>query len=471
MTVNFRPETKTAKKFRSERIPTNPVEKLEIRIGKEFVGDIKDWSRTGVGFDSAKQFDVNQEVSNVSICYFGHEIFNGIVKIVRIEPSAKSKFGARFIDDVLHIERISSIQRVIAFKAESDLQQNQVQELNSNVCKTVFEMKSYLIHLAKTCKDCEESWSKLSLDKKYEAERAFMTNISTAVNETLRQFNARIDSCIDVGSIKEGSIYHALFEQELTPFFMTSGIGWRAYTKPRKYAGDYEMMNQIYRDDFEGSDLLGKLLHNWITNEASSQTVKYRRELFASEFEKLLTKFPNNQLFLLSVASGPAMEVQDSIRSWSQKDLKRTSFTLLDLDSEALEHAEIAIRKISSEMKKEATIEFVNEGVREIITGRLVLPPQDLIYSAGLFDYLDNTVSKVLVERLYNMLAPKGKMIIGNYTPKNPTKPLCHFMTNWHLIHKTEAEMRVWASDCPDSKVSVIYDPSEINAFIVLERK
>jgi extracellular factor (EF) 3-hydroxypalmitic acid methyl ester biosynthesis protein len=458
----------SSKRFRSER---NKVEALEsfhlLKEGKK-IGKVLDWSRTGLGFESETDFQIGTELENVDFIFSDFQVFCGALKITR---KIGSVYGATILNDVFHLECVDSIRRVMELREQSKTVVDTHSSLDPKVCHIIIRMKAFLETLKESCSEVERSWQNFSLDKKIHAETVFAINASKFINQTLLEFNNEIDKTVDVSKYPENSIYHKVFEREITPYFMTSGIGWRAYVKPRKYAGDYEMMNQIYRDGFEGSDLLGKLLHNWIVNEASSQTVKFRRDLFAQEFELLKEKNNHKKIMkVASIACGPAMEVQDVIKKWSNTELETFNFNLIDLDREALEHAEAAIRKLRYDLNKDIQVNFINENVREIIKGRFVLQDQNLVYSAGLFDYLDNVISKILVERLYNFLAPGGKLIIGNYTYKNPTKPLCHFMTNWHLIHKSEEEMGEWVSDLHGAEVSIKLDPTEINAFLVVEK-
>lgn len=44
------------------------------------------------------------------------------------------------------------------------------------------------------------------------------------------------------------------------------------------------------------------------------------------------------------------------------------------------------------------------------------------IYSMGLFDYLPTPVAQKLAKQLYNLLAPGGLLLIGNYHVNNPYK-------------------------------------------------
>ena len=62
------------------------------------------------------------------------------------------------------------------------------------------------------------------------------------------------------------------------------------------------------------------------------------------------------------------------------------------------------------------------------------VPPQDMIYSVGLLDYLSDRRSRMLVRKLYDALLPGGLLIIGNMneTPLSNLWPM-EFIADWTL--------------------------------------
>ena len=229
------------------------------------------------------------------------------------------------------------------------------------------------------------------------------------------------------------------------------------------------MMNQIYRDSFEGEDLFGKILHNYIANENSSNSVKFRKPYFLRFYRELL-ELPGVHR-VLSVACGPAVEYQEAVSTWVQGDLDRIHATLFDLDREALEHAQTKVLEAAMKHDKRPNATFINASVKTFLTAH----PEpgeiyDLIYSGGLFDYLDNTTSAALTRKLAERLGPTGTLVIGNFTKNNSTKAFCHLLTNWSLIHKTEEEIREWAKDIPGCTTRIEYDEAKINAFLVVRK-
>ena len=52
---------------------------------------------------------------------------------------------------------------------------------------------------------------------------------------------------------------------------------WRIMNKPEGYAGDAEMMNIIYRDQYEGETPFGMLVHREAVDSDACQAVRNRR--------------------------------------------------------------------------------------------------------------------------------------------------------------------------------------------------
>ena len=60
----------------------------------------------------------------------------------------------------------------------------------------------------------------------------------------------------------------------------------------------------------------------------------------------------------------------------------------------------------------------------------------DLVYCAGVFDYLSDRVCKRLMNILYDMLEPAGFLVATNVNTSNPNRNGMEFLLDWHLIHR-----------------------------------
>jgi len=81
----------------------------------------------------------------------------------------------------------------------------------------------------------------------------------------------------------------------------------------------------------------------------------------------------------------------------------------------------------------------------------------DLIFSTGLFDYLDERVSLRLISNLKKLLKPNGLMVISNYRDKYSNSSL-HFMEwcgDWNLVYRTEDEFKTIFCDAGFSELDL----------------
>src|SRR2546422_4392091 len=60
----------------------------------------------------------------------------------------------------------------------------------------------------------------------------------------------------------------------------------------------------------------------------------------------------------------------------------------------------------------------------------------DLVYCAGLFDYLPDQVCKRLMNIFYDLLAPGGLLVATNVDDSNPSKNWMEYALDWHLVYR-----------------------------------
>jgi cyclopropane fatty-acyl-phospholipid synthase-like methyltransferase len=116
-------------------------------------------------------------------------------------------------------------------------------------------------------------------------------------------------------------------------------------------------------------------------------------------------------------------------------------FDCYDLDNNAIEYAKNILNNCGNVnfCQKNAIRLALKKDIKEEIAQEY-----DLIYSAGLFDYLDIRVASRLVANLRKLLKKDGKMVIANFGDKrnNSSAGLMEWVTEWYLIYRNEAEFR-----------------------------
>jgi len=156
----------------------------------------------------------------------------------------------------------------------------------------------------------------------------------------------------------------------------------------------------------------------------------------AAEIRANLAKSPN--LRVTSLACGAAPEMQDVITQESGAAIR---FTGIDIDYEALE----TVRRWADASTVPASVTRIQANLVYLAAGKqeLDLEPQDLIYSMAAIGYLNDLFVIKLLDWIYDHLAPKGRVVLGNFHPSNPDKAFMDYVLDWHLIHRSEAEMNL----------------------------
>ncbi len=89
---------------------------------------------------------------------------------------------------------------------------------------------------------------------------------------------------------------------------------------------------------------------------------------------------------------------------------------------------------------------------------------------AGLFDYLDDRKFVYLLGKLRAHLVTGGRLIIGNFSNRNPTRKYMELFGKWFLYHRSEQELvaLATASGVAEEQVTVYSEPLGVNLFLHL---
>jgi extracellular factor (EF) 3-hydroxypalmitic acid methyl ester biosynthesis protein len=281
---------------------------------------------------------------------------------------------------------------------------------------------------------------------------------------------------------------------------------WRIINKPEGYAGDGEMMNLIYRDQYEGETPFGMLLHRDAVATDACQAVRNRRTFL---LEWILRKGRGDwKGRILSIGAGPALEIRDILMH---------NYSGNKYQCHAFDHDIKTIRKNYQNFKN-SRLQYVLGNAFHLIKGsyRVAIPRKallgiceperdfqgwrkafapvkyafatlkkenyDLIYTAGLYDYIMTLPDQpekgtiALTKNLFALLKPGGSLVIGNFSPNNPRdlRFVMEYIYDWQLFHRNEEEMFQFARAIPEQEVAsmtIEQEPLGINYFLVIQKK
>jgi len=96
----------------------------------------------------------------------------------------------------------------------------------------------------------------------------------------------------------------------------------------------------------------------------------------------------------------------------------------------------------------------------------------DLVWSAGLFDYLNDRLATVLLKRMWSWTKAGGTCVIGNFHASNPSRKYMEWCGDWCLIHRTDDDMRQLCRDAgiPAERVTITHEPLGVCVFALLTK-
>ena len=240
-------------------------------------------------------------------------------------------------------------------------------------------------------------------------------------------------------------IHRNFAQRELHPLTMCAPFVHRTFTKPLGYAGDYEMVNMILRDPAEGVTTYARLINMLYLRMGPAEAHRNRIDYLVNALtERAKVAVADRGFFTaLNIACGPSHELQKLLSEGDQELLGRCRFRLLDFNQETLDYA----RDRLEERDHRAQIDFIHKSIHELLkeaSGRREVPDEryDVVYCAGLFDYLSDKICSRLLKLFVSMTRPGGMVIATNVHSNNPIRCNMEYLLEWHLIYRDEAGMR-----------------------------
>ena len=92
----------------------------------------------------------------------------------------------------------------------------------------------------------------------------------------------------------------------------------------------------------------------------------------------------------------------------------------------------------------------------------------DLVWAAGLFDYLEDRPAGVLLKRMWNLTKDGGQLVVGNFHPRNPNRNMMEWVGDWFLIHRTEQDFLELCHKSNISEKSATFEQEPLGSCIFL---
>jgi extracellular factor (EF) 3-hydroxypalmitic acid methyl ester biosynthesis protein len=308
-------------------------------------------------------------------------------------------------------------------------------------------------------------------------ERNVISELQEPILPTVNSWFAKFDEISELVDDETRPAHRVFARRLLHPLVLCAPFVYRTYHKPLGYAGDYEMVNMILREPYEGATLFAKIVNVcFLKNppaEAHRNRIKYLTAKLAVEAGRVVR--PGRRLRVLNLGCGPAKEVRDYMGEHEISN--ETSFTLLDFNEETLEHAGALIESARAKHGRTTEIDLRKRSVHQILKdaskpGSDMTPGSyDFIYCAGLFDYMSDRICKRLMNIFYDLLAPGGLLIATNVDASKPFRHSMEFILEWHLICRNQQQLAALNPDkAPPGAFTVTRESTGVNIFIEVRK-
>jgi SAM-dependent methyltransferase len=243
------------------------------------------------------------------------------------------------------------------------------------------------------------------------------------------------------------------FWRNLTREYFRGSLQGMVVEIPHGYHGDFEVIDGIHCGKISENPALAKW-DGYLQAQAAPKAVRNRKRYF---YELLTCAVSRGKrpFHILNVASGPSRDVREWLDAHGPDDVH---FDCVDLDADAIAFAKVLCEKYRD------SVHFFH---RNALT---FWPHQtyDLVWSAGLFDYLDDRLFVRLLRRLLRFTGDGGEVVIGNFGENNPTRNYMELLGRWTLLHRNHDHLRSLAVEAGAKigNVKIGAEPEGVNLFL-----
>ena len=273
-----------------------------------------------------------------------------------------------------------------------------------------------------------------------------------------------------------GQAWSGLVKAEISPHPAMQAIRLcpltgRCASKPRGYAGDAVMIDYIYGTGVAIQpieNVITQAIFAYTTSSPASRSVRYRRYRLADLIDSMAIRQLHRGkqgLRVLSVAAGHGREIE--LSAAFQQGLI-SEFVALDQDAESLAELKRACAGSAS------TVTPLKLSIKQLLGGKQDLGKFDLIYSAGLYDYLDTPLAKRVTARLFEILQPSGRLLYANFAHDIHGVGYMEAAMDWWLTYRDADETKALSGEIDSSQIASVkqYTDPDCNIhFVELQKR
>ncbi|MGZ6141917.1 MAG: PilZ domain-containing protein [Myxococcales bacterium] len=442
-----------------------------------------DISQNGVAFEWAPDQPIapGEPLADVAVGFDEHVAYRGEARVGSVrEQTGSLVVGVSFVDQLIDIDEVLQLRAIRSWTGRDGRGLSAARPWSA---PGGAEFKAMVADLALYFEDAQKqmaelestlAWHVLQGETDSPSRTALISRIRAEFGTEVVRASEAIDDVlrsIPAGhkrAMQEFSLRHVDRYLMLAPWMH------RARHKPFGYPGDYEVMRFVYERNFEGPSLFAKSIGYAFLQTKAALAVKYRKDLIRRELKARIEAHGKSErpLRFLSIAAGPAQELFELAAELPELPAP-LELVLFDQDKGALSYAYRRLKPaMESKFGDRVRILYLHESIKRLLRDADLFASFghfDAIYSCGLFDYLQTSTAVVLTRNLFARLAPSGALYIGNMAPENPSRWFMESHLDWHLIHRTRAELtEIGVRANGKALIRVLEEEAGVNPFIVM---
>jgi SAM-dependent methyltransferase len=438
---------------------------------------IYDFSATGLAYWSDERDAAPEPGARLPVRLLLGDVvaFDAEGEIVRRQSAdERTKVALRFLDDHVAVAGLEALHDRLDFERSVDRGLDAFRAVPVDYRAAVDRARFFVEYWRKLLDDRERALRASQLPET--AARAIAAT-EAAVEDRMRAEWRQVHDAANAASreIVAGEAFSAAklyTETMLTHALRDVPLVWHTYSKPHGYPGDFEAMSSMYDGDRRGDSIFARVMDQLGHEERLAATVVVRKRFLVDQIALCVAKARQRHsgaARIVSVGSGPAREVVDFLNATPPGP--EIEFILIDQDERALALASEQIREAARPHR-----ERVRTSCRHISFAQLFSLPElleevkqaDMIYTAGLFDYLGEAVGRGLMNGCFGLLREGGRLVVGNAAAGPGIRWMPEFVLDWTMIYRTEAELRDLARDFTDrAQIEVDSDGSAAWLFLI----
>ena len=262
-----------------------------------------------------------------------------------------------------------------------------------------------------------------------------------------------LGDAVGAGVVAHGDLL--AYVQHLSKQELAGTMQAEAMERKYGYSGDFEIIDHIYTRKICANPKL-RLWDLFFHSQAAPVAVRNRKAYFQDLMQShLAARQGTDRMAVLNVASGPGRDMREF---FLENQTAPVSMDCVDMDARAIAYATQLCEPWLDR------ITFHHRNVLRFIPTR----GYDLVWSAGLFDYLSDKLFVHLLSTLIKVTKPGGEVVIGNFSDFNPSRDFMELLGHWQLHHRSRETLMALTAQAglSPNQVRLFWEPEGVNYFL-----